>query len=154
MNWAYVPAGLLVAMVTGLLSLAHIAGDDPGFAVERDYYQKASHWDAAMAQQARNQDLGWQAELALTPLPTGMQALTLKLRDRAGAAIEGAHVTVEAFHNARAASPLDFELLPGPDGYAAVVDPGRPGLWEFRVEARKADERFTTVIRRSIEGRP
>jgi nitrogen fixation protein FixH len=151
MNWAYVPAGLLLAMLAGLLSLARIAKDDPGFAVEPDYYRKATQWDAEMAQRAENERLGWQTELAVATLPSGRLALTLRLRDRAGAPIEHARVALEAFHNARAATPLELTLEPGPTGYVAEIPPQRPGLWEFRLSAQAGSERFTTVYRRQIE---
>ena len=154
MNWAYVPAGLLLAMLSGLLTMARIAEDDPGFAVERDYYQKASDWDGALAQQAQNEKLGWQAELTVSELPGGRLSLSVKLRDRAGAPIPDAHVSVEAFHNARAANRVALELSPGPTGYAAVIPPQRAGLWEFRLSARAGSDRFTSVLRQQLGGRP
>jgi nitrogen fixation protein FixH len=150
-NWAYVPAGLLGTMLAGLLLLAHIAGDDPGFAVEADYYRKASQWDAEMAQRAQNERLGWQAELDVETLPSGKHAVALRLRDRAGRSIEGAAVAVEAFHNARASAPLSFRLEPQAGGYAAELLPQRPGLWEFRLDAQVGGNRFTSVQRPTLE---
>jgi hypothetical protein len=38
---------------------------DRSFAVEPDYYQQSMDWDARMAQQRRNEQLGWQVELSV-----------------------------------------------------------------------------------------
>jgi hypothetical protein len=43
--WAWVPATLLGSMLAGLGIMAYIAVDDPTFALEPDYYDKAVHWD-------------------------------------------------------------------------------------------------------------
>ena len=84
----------------------------------------------------------------------GEHALSLRLRGREGRPIEGASVAVQAFHNARASALLELELGPAPDGYQAVLSPQRPGLWEFRLDIRAGGERFTSVQRLSLEGRP
>ena len=154
MSWAYVPAGLLAAMLGGLLTLAHIAGDDPSFAVERDYYRKASDWNAEMAQRAENERLGFRADLTLARLPSGKHALSLELRDRAGAPVSGARVTAVAFHNARAGRHLELDLRPEATAYTAEIPAQRPGLWEFRITALAGSDRFTTVVRRALEEPP
>jgi nitrogen fixation protein FixH len=147
--WAYVPAGLLLAMLAGLLTLARIAKDDPGFSVEGDYYRKASTWDAEMAQRARNDQLGWQVELAANE-----HELEVTLRDRTGVAIQGARVQVDAFHNARAQQPRTLKLSATGDRYRAELGPARPGLWEFRLSAERGSERFTAVLRRDLGAAP
>jgi nitrogen fixation protein FixH len=153
-RWAYVPALLLAAMLLGLLTLARIAGDDPGFAVERDYYQKASNWNAEMAQQAENERLGWQPELAVERLSSGRLGLDLRLRDRSGVPVRDARVSVEAFPNARSAERLTLLLAPRGDGYTAELPSRSGGVWEFRLSVQAGSHRFTSVLRRELEVRP
>ena len=46
-------------MLIGLGTMATIATRDPGFALERDYYQKAVNYDRVIAQRGENARLGW-----------------------------------------------------------------------------------------------
>ena len=56
--WAWVPATLLGAMLLGLGTMAYIAIDDPSFALEPNYYDKAVHWDRSQAEARSSQALG------------------------------------------------------------------------------------------------
>ena len=98
--------GVLAAVVIGAnLILAYMAISDPSFAVEEDYYQKALKWDDKRAQDQRNTDLGWTIEfdLAKRRAPDGTLELHARLTDAGGDDIPDARITVETFHNARAA---------------------------------------------------
>jgi nitrogen fixation protein FixH len=149
--WAYVPIGLLIAMLAGLATLAAIAIDDPSFAVERDYYQKAISWDARREQERQNVALGWKIAFDLTRVSAGYE-LRARVTDRQGNELSGASVDVEAFHNARAATIADIALKEREPGmYVALMPIARSGLWEFRFRARRRGDRFSTTIRRDIE---
>lgn len=130
-----------------------VANDDPSFAIEPDYYQKALKWDDEMSQQQRNATLKWQLTPALAPFGQQGAVLTVRLTDSTGAALTGATVTVAALANARANAILDATLAPAPhDSYAVVLPIARAGEWELRFEAVRGAERFTAV--RRVEATP
>jgi hypothetical protein len=145
---------LLILMVTGLLTMAHIAGDDPHFAVEPAYYAKASNYDLELAQRAENDRLGWQAKLELAPAIAGNVGLSLELCDRKGQRIDGARVALTAFHNGFAGERRELELRPDQGRYVGELGVARAGLWEFRLDVRAGAERLTAVIRKDVGGVP
>jgi hypothetical protein len=148
--WAYVPIALLAAMLTGFGVLIAIAVDDPGFAVEPDYYKKALSWDAKQEQDRLNRALAYELALSTAPAPGGVE-LTLAVGRAGGAPLTAAQVRVEAFHNARAAEIFDVELEEGPPGnYHGSLPIRRAGLWEFRVDVSHQGSRYTQTIRRDV----
>jgi hypothetical protein len=148
--WPWVPVVLLTTMVGGLLFMAKIATDDPGFAVEKDYYKKAVAWDDHRAQLAENGRLGWKLSLQ-TKASGGDMELVAKLTDDRGRAVPGARVRVEAFANARAGHIVSAELSSAPDGTLRGKLPlYRAGLWEFRFSAEQNGARFTKIIRQDV----
>ncbi len=148
--WPWVPVVLLTTMVGGLLFMAKIATDDPGFAVEKDYYQKAVAWDDHRAQLAENGRLGWKLSLETKTSGRDME-LVAKLTDDHGRPVPGATLHVEAFANARAGHVVSAELSAAPDGTLRGKLPMyRAGLWEFRFSAEHSGARFTKVIRQDV----
>jgi nitrogen fixation protein FixH len=150
LRWALVPVGLLASSTLGVVWMAAIATRDPNFALERDYYQKAIHWDQTQAQAASNQRLGYQ--FVLPPRVTldklGKGSLELKIFDRSGQPLAGARVTAEAFPNAYSddISRLSFsERAPGI--YTAPITAQHGGLWEFRISLDSGSERATANLR-------
>jgi nitrogen fixation protein FixH len=136
----------MVLMLAGLGTLARIATDDPSFAVESNYYQKAVAWDSTMAQLAENERLAWQAELAIAG-----GAVVVQLTDKQRRVVPGVNVTLEAFPNARANRVLKVqlhELTPGRYGTKLAVD--RAGLWEFRLTAQRGTDRYTATLRQEV----
>lgn len=150
--WPYVPVALIATMLLGLGTLARIAVDDPHFALERDYYQKAVNWDRTRAEQRASESLGWTAELEVRA-EHGRVALTLTLLDAAGLPLRGANVEVEAFPNAFATEIASLRLEQSPDGrYRASLPRSHAGLWEFRFSARRAGESFVKTLRADVSG--
>jgi len=146
--WAFVPAGLLAAMLVGLLTMAMIAADDPSFAVESDYYKKAVAWDRELEQQGENARLARKVTLETRSSSERTAALALRVTDARGAPLDGAEVELEAFPNARAGERqrLVFtERRPG--AYAAELPLTRTGLWELRLTVTRGKERTTHVLR-------
>jgi nitrogen fixation protein FixH len=155
--WAWVPAGLLGSMLLGLGSLAYIAADDPGFALEPNYYDKAVHWDRAQAQARASQALGYRLELTqpLRVAADGRIELTLSLIDRQGRAVTGAEVSAEAFANASASRTqlvVLREISPGT--YRAELRQGSTGLWELRCAVTRGVERYQQILRRDVAKGP
>jgi nitrogen fixation protein FixH len=150
MIWRFVPAVLLTLMVGGLVLMAVIAADDPSFAIEKNYYQKAIAWDAHRLQESENNRLGWKLEASIVDVESGVE-LALRLEDRDGQPIRGARLELEAFHNARAAEVLSVSFNEQEIGYRARLPIRRSGLWELRFVAVRGADRFTLVERREIE---
>jgi len=151
-TWAYVPIGLIAASILGLGYMAHLAVDDPSFAVEKDYYKKAVAWDETRAQAERNAKLGWKVDLEVVPRGSELE-LKVRPLDARGGRLEGAAVEVEAFANARAGHIVSAHLAPhGAEGLAAVVPFVHAGVWEFRFVVEAGGQRFTQVLRREIPG--
>jgi len=146
--WAFVPAVLLALMLAGLGTLAAIAADDPGFAIEKDYYQKAVAWDGELEQQAKNLRLGRSVTLDARALPGGRAALVVSVNDANRVPVPGASVEVEAFPNARSGDRQELRLGELAGGrYAGDLKLTRPGLWEFRLTVTRGAERSTHVVR-------
>ncbi len=148
--WAWVPLGLLGTMFVGLSSLAYIAIDDPNFALEPNYYDKAVHWDKSQAEARESQALG--LKLALTaPLMIsagGKIKVELRVNDRGDAALSGAVVAVEAFPNAHADHVEQLSLREtSPGVYAGELSRGLRGLWELRVVVSQGTRRYAEVLR-------
>jgi nitrogen fixation protein FixH len=150
--WAWVPAGLLASMLCGLGLLAYIATDDPHFALEPDYYDKAVHWDRSQSEARESDSSGIGAELGeLVVGSDGRVQVKLRLLDRDGAPIHGAEVRAFAFANAYAARALRLELREEePGAYTAWIERPALGLWELRLEADVGARHFRRTLRRDV----
>lgn len=149
-RWAFVPIGLLAAMFVGLGWMARVATNDPGFALERDYYAKAVRWDQHRAEEENDARLGYRLELSTANLrvPERKAEVTLRLLDAYGAPLRGAHLSAEAFSIARSANvrSIRFEEV-APGTYRTELQDARAGIWELRCVAERAGERFTHTLR-------
>lgn len=151
--WAWAPALLLGSMLTGLGVMAYVAIDDPSFALEPSYYDKAIHWDAQQAEAEASRELG--LRLVMSPLvltSSGAVDVELRVSDRHGAPFTSAELRLEAFANARA-SRVEKLLLSetAPGVYRAQIGAGLRGLWELRVNVTRGTARYREVLRREIK---
>lgn len=147
-GWPIAIAAILGITVVANFAVLYVAGNDPSFVVEPDYYQKAVHYDDEMAQEQRNQQLGWLLTPSVAPLRPAGADVTVRLTDARGIPLTGVHVRVAAVYNARAADVLDTTLSPRPDSeYVGHLPMRHAGEWELRFEAVRGPERFTAVRR-------
>jgi nitrogen fixation protein FixH len=139
----------LAAVVVVNIRVAMIAGGDPSFAIEPDYYRKAVAWDSTMAQTRANQALQWTLTQRLGPFAADRGAtLDVTLRDEHGAPISDAVVTVSALHIARATDVSTATLIHASAGdYVATLPVQRAGRWELRFEVTRGADRFTALAR-------
>jgi hypothetical protein len=149
--WPWVPAGLLASMLAGLGSMAVIASRDPGFALERDYYAKAVHYDREIEQRARNARLGWSVVSTVgAAVPGSPTRLDVQVRGRSGFE-QGARVSVQALRNASASLVLEARCEESAPGrYHADLPLGHAGLWEFRFVVERGSDRFTEIVRHDV----
>jgi nitrogen fixation protein FixH len=149
--WAFFPVGLLLAMFVGWGLMLSIALDDPAFGVEPDYYDKALKFDAQQALERDSRRLGWSLDLEIQPTRRDAAELIAIVRDRSGAPIDAARVSLSAFHNARSSNIVELVLQPKGNGrYSGPLTPARAGLWEFRFQVDKGSDRFLRVVRSDV----
>lgn len=146
--WPALPFLLLGSALLGWSWMVREALNDPGFAVERDYYQKAVDWDRDQLERAQSDQLGWRASV-LERIQDSRPELLVRLETSEGAPVAGAQVQAEAFANARSADRRQLAFVEvAPGSYAAQLERARPGLWEIRVRAERQGpgglERFTS----------
>ena len=120
----------------------YFANRADGGATEPDYYRKAINWDQAAAERDRSATLGWKATIA-----TSLNAVTLTLTDREGAAVEGATVQAEFFAVLDSGSRVTADFRPAVGGtyqYSGILP---TGTCEFRVRAARGDDVFVKTLR-------
>lgn len=135
---------LVVSLSVGAVAF-YLASNDPSFAIEDDYYQRALRWDASSADQRSSDALGWTlaVEVGSVARASGERSIRVLLFDAQGQPITDAQVTIEVFAHARAADRSTPALEAMDDGsYAGLFRPSMSGLWEFRVQATRGEEHF------------
>jgi nitrogen fixation protein FixH len=144
---------LLGSMLLGLAALAYIAIDDPSFALEPNYYDKAVRWDRTQAEARQSERLGLQLVLSgpLALKSDGSVELELSVADRANTPLRAATVTLEAFPNAFASRIEHVTLREvSPGVYRGRLSGGKRGLWELRFDVRQGAQQFREVLRRDV----
>ncbi len=117
------------------------------FVVETDYDRKALHWEDTARQLRHNAELGWRLQIDSTT--KGL--LRVSLSDTQGHPLEGATVSVEAFHHAHARSKSVATLAAADPGqYTAPASIDTPGLWEFRFTVNRGPDTFTQSLTRLV----
>lgn len=150
--WIGMVVGLLLLSVGTQVALLVAAVNDPSFALEPDYERKAAEWDRLQAERRRSDDLAWEVQLRTAPAAVaGGVRVELELADAAGSPIHDASVAFDAFHNARASRIVHHRLPLGTDGiYRATLPLVPSGIWEFRLEITRGDDRFVRTLRTSV----
>lgn len=147
-GWPIAVGAILLVTVAANLAALYVADDDPSFAIEADYYQKAVHYDDQMTQELRNERLGWRLTPTIAPLARSGAVVTVRLTDAHGVPLTGVRLRVAALFNARANDVLDATLVPQRDSdYTGRLPMHHAGEWELRFEAVRGGQRFTAVRR-------
>ncbi len=149
--WPWFVVLLLVGTAGAQGIMLYAATHDRAYAIEPDYYRKAVAWDSAMSRARDNATLAWTARAEFVRTAAGDAALHITLQDSLGAPVRGAGVRVVALHNLEAARPTSASLAETADGVYVVAFPNpRIGLWELRIDAHAAGERFTPTLRAEL----
>lgn len=151
MGW---PIGIFVVLgltVAANIWVMRVANDDPSFAIEPDYYQRAVRFDSTMATERQSAALGWTASSSLVTVNANGATVTVTLRDAQQQPIVGATVRVAALANARANTILSANLTESAPGqYSAPLAAQRPGQWEVRVDATRGTDHFVASTRTDL----
>lgn len=148
-GWPIAVTAVLVVFVSANLWMMRLAGDDPAFAIEPDYYRKAVAYDTTMAERRRSAALGWSASTSIAAgAARGESILTVSLADSTRQPIDDAAVTVTARFNARANDVQSATLHRSAAGrYDAPLAVTHAGEWEVRIDAVRGAEHFVTSTR-------
>lgn len=148
LGWPIAIVTILGITVAANIWGAVLAGDDPSFAVEPDYYHKAVNWDSTLAQSRENERLGWRIATTLGAFDVKAGAhLSVTLVDSTGAPIADAVVHVAALYNARADQIFQATLSSTGGTYAAMLPVAHAGEWELRFEVLRGGRKFTSTSR-------
>lgn len=151
MAWPIGIAAILGTSVVGNLIMMRVANNDPAFAVEDNYYQRAVDFDTTMHQQARSDALGWSAVIAINAVHAGDGVLRVQLLDRNAQPVVADSIVAVAFYNARANDRSRFTLLPDRSDsvgvYRHAITVANAGQWEVQVDAWRGRERFVATTR-------
>lgn len=153
-RWALFPVGLLGILVSVQAVLFSLSRNDPSFAVEPEYYQKAVRWDEQVEQRAANTRLGWKAAVVFGTPERKLDApalLQVTLLDADGRPLTDASVSATAFANARASDVRTLQLRPTEAGvYTGPVPVRFAGEWEVRLTAIRDGNTFTHTSRVTV----
>ncbi len=148
--WPIAVIGALVVTVAANMVLLFAANDPRQAVVEPDYYRKAVAWDSTMAQEARDDSLGWSVQAELAPAAEGA-LIHARVADRQAAPVSGARVSVVGIHNLDAGNPVAGRLREtAPGEYSASLPFRRAGLWELRFRVEDRSNSFTADLRREL----
>ena len=147
LGWPIGVATILALTVAANIWVAFVAGDDPSFSIEQDYYTKAVQWDSTLARAQESARLGWRLAPMLGEMTSDGARLRVQLVDSTGAPVEGAQVKVAAFFNARADRIIQATLTPASGDYEAQLPVTHAGQWELRFDVTRGKQRFTSTSR-------
>jgi hypothetical protein len=146
------PLILLATSVSGWLVMVSVAVDDPGFAVEPDYYKKAADFDNELARRAESRGLSYQVVVEnFVVSPAKRATVRLRLADSAGAPLDEAQVSAEVLPIARAFDVQEVTFQNTASGiYEASWARPRRGLWEVRLVVTTNEGTFRKILRTEL----
>ena len=146
--WRFFPwalcGGLGVVIAVNAAMITTAVNSFPG-KLGRNGFDLSNQYNTVIAAQERNEALGWQLDATW-----GTSGITVILKDRAGAILEGARVTAEL--RRPLGPPHDQVLSLQPTGagtYAAATPDHLAGQWDLMLVAQRGEDRFTTTRRLS-----
>lgn len=143
--WPFLPVLLLLFSVTVqsiMISNAMSTND----VVEENYYAKAVAWDERVAQERKNEQLGWRVKLSQAQID-GETRVDVMVTDSGGALLEGISVEMEAFANAHSAERITRTLEKNGGLHSAKLNVSHAGLWVINITVSRGEERFTHTER-------
>jgi nitrogen fixation protein FixH len=150
-RWPAAIIAVLLGQVAFGVWMMRVAGNDPHFAVEPNYYARAVNWDATMAQSRLDKALGWKATTTLTRGAGTAATLHVVLVDSTGAAVKADSVSAEAIAIAHAGTVDRVAMTADGTGYAGPIPTAGNGLWEVEVRAKRGADLFTAKLRTELK---
>lgn len=143
--WYFV---LFFAVLTAVFAVfVYIArSTHPGLVTDRAY-DKGLGYNKVIASAEAQDRLGWTSAIS-TGFESGRAIVTLSLKDKKGAPLDGAQVSLWLIRPVKSGMDVKDEMLPAGKGVyeGRAVLPAR-GLWDVRIEAVKGDSRYQAYKR-------
>jgi nitrogen fixation protein FixH len=140
--WVFVGGMLTVVAVNAVLVVASISTFS-GVTVGRAY-ERGRQYDQVLAEAARQDALGWRAEVSATGTMLQVAAL-----DRDGRPVAGRMDGVLLRPLEGTTQPLEFAAV-APGRWVAAIPAPRPGQWEARLTLTGPEERHFDIRRRLV----
>ena len=156
MAWPIGITAILATSVIGNLVMMRVANNDPSFAIEDNYYQRAVDFDTTMHQQGRSDALRWTAAVAIDGVHDGAGVLRVQLRDQNSLPITADSVMAVAFFNARANERARVRLTRDSTEsgtYRQAIAVAHAGQWDVQISAWRGPEHFVLSTRVEVSGR-
>lgn len=151
MAWPIGITAILATSVVGNLIMMRVANDDPSFAIETDYYQRAVDFDTTMHQQSRSDALGWTASATIGEVSNGKGVLRVQLRGKNAEPVAADSVLAVAFFNGRANDREHLTLVRAPSDTSGIylhdVAVAHAGQWVVMIDAWRGTEHFVETAR-------
>ncbi|MBM3462859.1 MAG: hypothetical protein FJX76_12220 [Armatimonadetes bacterium] len=148
--WPLGIAVLFVLFVTFQIGL--IATVSHGFEGPDDvqYYRNGLEFSRQVAQQRRQESLGWRVETNVGAVVPAHFALVVTARDARGGTLPDARVSVEVGRPATRRDDARYGLKPVGEHFSVPLTLA-PGAWELKLTVRAAGETWMRKIRTSVE---
>lgn len=141
-RWILIIVGLLVGNLA-MMGVLVAASSSNRPEIIPAYYDRAVAYDRELDDAERSRHLGWHANATLAA-----DGVSVEVRDRAGARISDAKVSVVGFQRAYANDGLDLALVATGDSYRARRAL-RPGIYDLQIRVERAGVEF--VARQTLE---
>ncbi len=133
-RWTLAIVGLLGGNVLAMTTLATVANVGHSEVIP-DYYDQSTRYDDKMAAATASRALGWRVEATLVD-----GALSVAVRDAAGAPLAGATVRAAGYPRSHAHERFDVPLVArGPGTYLGVAD-RLPGLHDLAITIERGGQ--------------
>ena len=138
-RWVMAVVGLLAANMVATVFLVTRAASGASEVIP-NYYETGVHYDTAIDRATASRALGWSA----TAKVAGGE-LVVAVRDRGGAPVSGARVTVAGYQRAYSTERLAVALVPAGTAYHGAF-PARPGVQDLTVTVERGRDHFEQAL--------
>ncbi len=144
--WAFV--GGLAVVVAANGALAYFAATSATGLVTQHPFERGNDYNRVLAAAATQDALGWRGTAHFIGQGSGRGEIAVEFSDAAGRPLSGLLVTTLIERPVEALPERTVSLRETAAGhYAAAVTLDRPGQWELRIGATRADDRFAFTQR-------
>jgi nitrogen fixation protein FixH len=150
-RWPLLVIGALAAQMGFGFWMMHVAGSDPNFAIEPDYYARAVNWDSTMAQSRRDHALGWRAVATLARAAGDAAVLAIAVVDSSGAPVMLDSLHADILPIAHADRVRSLSLARANERWEIPVPHAPNGLWETNIRAVHGTDVFTARLRPELK---
>lgn len=144
--WAFVAFFVVVFAANGIM--VYLAHDSWTGLQTEDYYEQGVAYNEVLAEARAQEELGWDVDVAFTPIDAARAEVTVAMRDGAGHALTGGSVRARFIRPTQSGFDSEVTLAPLGEGrYRANVELPLPGQWRLVVIGSHNGASYQTVRR-------